>query len=621
MTPATEDATEVAPSALRPIGRSTIFRAGLVAIVLTSLLWRYWTVSKWGWFQDDWVYLTKTAKESFGPYVLQNYNGHIMPAQFTIAWLGTKTAPLDYGLAVACTVTFSVGLILCFALLLRQVFGERGRLLAPLFIVAFTPLWMPVTLWWAASLQTFPLAISMCLTLYFVAKYAMVGRHRRYLWGMALAYVGGLMFWEKALLVVVPAIFFIFVLTHGSRRERLQAAKWPALALSIPTAIYLPIYLLLTRSGDAAKTQLLQGRTLRQTADFFLTGILDVGVPGLLGGPWSVLENPQQIFEATSGVRSVLALAAVIVGATVIGRLRRSGVAALTMLCVYALVSWGLLFTSSRFDVIGVPMVRDARYAADILPVALLVTAFAITPTRLEDSHGWLRIAVDTAPRRLISVASAATATLLAIVTLVTNGRIWDASAPNSPGPWTANLIGDIRDAGPISVYDAMALAHVILSAYFWGDGRLSELLRPLNLEARYNAPAETMYIPDWAGHLKEVAIESASSSSPGPQQGCGYLIEPGRTTIIPLKTPLYAWQWGIELSYFSGGPAVVDVSTGRQKVMLALEPGLHHQQFVMEDQISDISVSARSGSSTFCVTDVQVGSVVSSDRWIGDVR
>lgn len=614
-----ESVAQTAPPAELP-HRSLVFRTGLIVLVAVAVVWRYWTLSSWSWFQDDWIYLTKTAELPFWQYVTQNYNGHLMPGQFVVAWLITKLVPLDYSYAVATTLFFVVASLLAWAAALRTIFGERTRLLYPLVILALSPLFMPISLWWAAAMQVFPLQLSMGLCVFFVARYAVHGFRRRDLVGLSMSYALGLLFWQKALLIVVPVVFVALLLSNGTIRQRVAfawRAAWAPLAI---TVAYIPLYVALTRSGDAARTQLFVARSLRETLDFFLTGILDIGIPAIVGGPWSPLSNPQQTYASGSGVVTLAFLTLAVLGLVAAFRLRRLGVLAVSMAGAYAVASWGLLFTSSRFDALGVFSVRDARYAADIVPVVLLTITFLITPTRIETRSSWLRQKVPLALRQVARAGSVVLVILITISCVFTSGSNWDASAPSSPKVWVDNLTADAAAAGNASVHDALAPNHVIFSAYFPGDARLSKLLKPLALPLKYNVPTEQMYSPDWAGHLMQVDVEAASKASPPPVEGCGYLVDGGQTTVIPLDKGLYNWEWGYQFSYFSGRPAVVTVQSDHKSVDLHFDRGLHQVQFVLEDSASRLLVTGHPGSSPVCVTEVHAGPLKASARWIGDL-
>ena len=264
-------------------------------------VWRYWTVSSWSWFQDDWIYSTRTTELPFWDYITQNYNGHVMPAQFVIAWLITKVAPLDYSYAVATTIFFTIASLLAWAAALRTIFGERLRLLYPLIILSISPVFMPINLWWAAAIQTFPLQLFMGRVS--CSRRAMSRGDKVAGPGLPSGlYSLGLLFWQKALLLLVPIGFVAILVGTGSVQQRLRTVRRILTAVLAITAAYVPAYLLLTRQEDDANTTLFKPRELGDSLNFFLTGIVDIGIPSLLGGPWRALSEPQQVFGSSSGV-------------------------------------------------------------------------------------------------------------------------------------------------------------------------------------------------------------------------------------------------------------------------------------------------------------------------------
>ena len=41
---------------------ATPYRRGVLALAVVTALWRAWTVSRWSWQDDDWVYLADAAR-------------------------------------------------------------------------------------------------------------------------------------------------------------------------------------------------------------------------------------------------------------------------------------------------------------------------------------------------------------------------------------------------------------------------------------------------------------------------------------------------------------------------------------------------------------------------------
>jgi len=150
---------------------SSTFRLGTLAVLLVTLVWRAWTVSAWSWIQDDWIYQIEAQRMPLGEFLTQNYNQHFMPGQFLLVWATTNLAPLDYTWAVVVTVGLSVLSVLAWALALAEVFGENSRALLALALVALSPIFLPTSLWWAASIQVLPLQLAMALVILFLCRY------------------------------------------------------------------------------------------------------------------------------------------------------------------------------------------------------------------------------------------------------------------------------------------------------------------------------------------------------------------------------------------------------------------------------------------------------------------
>jgi hypothetical protein len=192
--------------------------------------------------------------------------------------------------------------------------------------------------------------------------------------------------------------------------------------------------------------------------------------------------------------------------------------------------------------------------------------------------------------------------------------------SPATPKYWVDNLTKDALRSGIGPIHDSNAPDHVIFSVYFPEEARISHLLSPLSRDLTFNAPAEHLLIPDWAGRLMEADVQAASrSASPPPVDGCGYLVNPGQTTVVPLDAALYNWEWGYQFSYFSGQPAMITVASDNKKVDLPIAKGLHQVQFVLEDSATRLRVTGHPDSGPVCVTEVHAGPIEASDRHVGE--
>ncbi len=597
------------------IPRSGAFRIGVEVVILTAVVWRLWTLSGWGFFQDDIIYMERAAQMPFWQFITQNYNGHAMPAQFAIAYAMAHLAPLNYDPAALSVVLFMTSAVIAWVLCLRELFGERLRLVIPIAILAFSPIFMPVSLWWASAMQIYPMLTFMGLTVLFAARFA-----RRQAWAdlflVNLSLALGLLFWEKSLLTTMPSLFVALLVTQALGRRTWISLRWLVLTQAAVSTVYLICYLLIRAQPDQSNTAILQPRGLGDAVSFFGTGLVDILVPALFGGPWSLLENAQSTFPSTEGLSSLVVLAAVIITLVMGYRLRRRGGVAIAMVVCQAVVSWGLVLTSSRFSVMGAFAAKDGRYSADILAVGLVAALFLVTPLRTETDSGWTSANLPT--RRWLAAAAKMVSVLILVSLVMMNGRLWDKIAPTSPGPWLRNFVTDARNAGDRSVYDSLAPSNVIASAFFLDDGRLSHLVVPLDLPLQFNKPADVLLVADDSGRLKEVQVSPDSVAvTPAPVADCGYLVKPGETALIPLTSPMFAWDWGVQLDYFTDTKGTLLVKSANRVTELTVRPGLNSQQFVLVDSVSMFAVSAPASSGAVCITDIKVGQMKPTNRGV----
>ncbi|MBL0004564.1 MAG: hypothetical protein IPP00_11445 [Actinomycetales bacterium] len=593
---------------------STTFRLGALAILVVTLVWRAWTVSAWSWIQDDWIYQIEAQRMPLGDYLTQNYNQHFMPGQFLLAWASTTLAPLDYTWAVVVTVGLSVLSVLAWALALAEVFGENSRALLALALVALSPIFLPTSLWWAASIQVLPLQLAMALVILFLCRYLRRPGPRPLI-GLGVSYALGLFFWQKALLLVIPAFFLVLLLGSGSTRARLRAAWRPLGLLATLTVLYLPAYLLvLAKPGSAGMgvDRTFSPRGLGESLSFFFTGLFNIVLPSLVGGPWGAADNTTSIYDPVPAVLWLPMLALAVCGAILVVRFRHRGGWLIAMVLTYAVVSWGLVLFSSRYQSIGVLSVREARYSADLLPVAFFALTFAFTRSRIEVTTGTPAVRRPL-PQPLAGRVDALVGVLTLAVSLSAlagNGAEWQRIEPHSPRPWVDTIIGDATAVGPRSVYNSVAPDSVIHPGFFPTYAHLNVMLAPLGLPLTFDAPARQVLIARGDGHLVNAAVEDLVQVPTGPVSDCGYLVKPGETAYVPVTNRLFAWTWFVQIDYFSerGGDAVLRADTKSWTVHL--EPGLNQVQLPIVDSVSALAVTGAADAGASCVTKIQVGNI-----------
>ncbi len=592
-----------------------MFRVGLLVLVVVTAAWRWWTISHWSWFADDWIYLYETQQQGFLAYVFQGYNSHLMPGQFLVTWLITAWQPLDFGLAAIVLTVFAVASLIAWAAALREIFGEKVQLLFPLVLLALSPLLLMPTVWWASGIQVLPLQLFMGLSVLFVARYSLRGHRRSDMAALLVSYGLGLFFWEKALLIAIPVLLVSWVLSSGGPRQRLVTALRVLAPPTVLGASYAVLYLSTRRAGavQVPRTEFAP-QSAADWATYMSSSARDVGLPALIGGPFERMSNPWDHY--TPGPQGMgLVLAAVfVVGGLAAVVVRRHGGPAVACLVLYACCTWGLVVTSARFILDGSS--GTGRYTTDLLSVAALAIALVTTPTVLEPGRTALRRPL---PSALVSWGRNALgmgAVAITVVIVVVNVSSWWLARESSPEPWVSTVVSDTTRAGDATLVNAFSPANVMSPIIFREYATLKSMLRPLNLPVTFGAPSGQLLMPDSDGHLMEAeVVKRAAKNRPTDDPTCGFLVRPGGITRIPITVDLYAFAWAVRVDYFAERPTRLTLSTDSVDTDLNLEKGLRLVQFTVTDSISSITVSAPADASPVCVTQVFVGRFAASDR------
>jgi hypothetical protein len=385
------------------------------------------------------------------------------------------------------------------------------------------------------------------------------------------------------------------------------------------SSAYLALYLLATRHSGPSKgveATLLLGRSVGESLRFYLAGLLDVGLPALAGGPWGGLPSVQSTYaELTPSQWLPILSGGLLLGALALV-FRKDALLAMAMTVLYAILTWGLLLASFRYDLLGRYAVHDARYAADIVPVATLTLAYLLTPTRGQKvaRTAWKRPLPPrlTAHSRLIG---SGVLLGLAFSTAYGNGLAWETFRPQSPKPWVTNLLSDARAAGEGSTLDVYAPNNVSAANFFPQSSRISAMLKPLGLPLTFGQPSSRLLNVATDGHLVESNIANSANIPPGPIKGCGYLVTSSEPTIVPVRSQLYSWVWGLRMEYYSQQGGVMKVKTDTTELNVPFPAGLSQIELPVSDSMSAISLNMVAESGNVCVTRIAAGSISASGR------
>ncbi|RZU72235.1 hypothetical protein EV384_0584 [Micromonospora kangleipakensis] len=357
-------------------------RAAAVAMILVSLVWRAQLASRGYLAVDDYVLIARAAESDLTPsFLLTLYNNHFMPAALLITWLVTRAAGLAYWPYVLLLTAAQAVLAVSFARLLRTLVRPGWALLVPLAVFLFSPLTLEATSWWAVGVNMLPMQIAMVLAVGAQVRYVRTGR-KRHLATLALAVLFGLIFFEKALLVV-PLVFLLtaFLFVGGPPVRAVLATVrryWPSwLVLTALSLAFLALY------GSRAESSLRRPDSLGEVLSFLWQLLGSTVVPGLLGGPWRWLPAGDGApVTAPPELGRWIAWTVFLVLVVLTVRLRRVAGRAWLLFATYLALVTALLAATRLGSIYSDVAGAVPRYVSDVVVVAALCIGVALLGLR-----------------------------------------------------------------------------------------------------------------------------------------------------------------------------------------------------------------------------------------------
>jgi hypothetical protein len=262
-------------------------KVALAAAVLVAvqLLIRAVLAFRGYFYWDDLILVGRAGSHSLlsPSFLFDDHDGHVMPAAFLVAGAITRLAPLNW---VGPAISLVVLQLLASLALLRSLYvilGWRPVLLVPLTFALFTPLGVPGFAWWAAALNSLPMLAALAWVCADAILLVRTGNQRYAATGV-LAYLGGLLFFEKAAVIPFVAFAVAALLCHVQSDRSAIPTVWRAgirlwtasLAL---TGGWVVVYL-------AVVNQHRWSSDLTMTWDLLRRSVTHGIIPGLAGGPW-----------------------------------------------------------------------------------------------------------------------------------------------------------------------------------------------------------------------------------------------------------------------------------------------------------------------------------------------
>lgn len=580
---------------------------GVALLLLAQLVLRAWAGSGAYFWQDDFRLVRQSLDGLTRDFLLQDYAGHLMPGGMAWAWALGRVAPLDWDLALAGLLAIQLATGIVLARTLLGLFGRRMAVLLPLGLYALSPLAMNSFLWWSNGIQLLPTQLALVVAVDGHVRFLRDGR-RRHAAQAVLAVVGGLAFYEKA--VLAPGLLALLTLLPLARDTGLRRVTGPLRrhpvywgAHAAVVAGYTAVYLSLTSSLQAAAP----------TA----SGVLDVAtfaartlVTGVVGGPWQApdgLPSPVQAFAAPPS--PVLAAATALVGLVVLGSLavRRGAAArAWTVLVAYLAVDVALVVVG-RLDLVGPWIAADPRYYTDAVPVAALALGLALLPTTdpAETAARPRPAALPTGRWRDAALVVVAALIAGSVVSTLSLGRLAER---NSVRPYVDGLRAQLAAAPGTAVADGPVPTHVMWGL-FGPYARVSTVLGPLPEGRRVGAPADDLRVFTTDGELVPAGFVGATATPPGPDGACGSRLVPGGTLTLPL--PHEGTASHVRLEWLTGRPATAVVEVGPARHVVRLDAGVRRLHLPVGGPVERVVIRDVEGESVVCVLGAVAGTVL----------
>ena len=607
------------PRSLTGIPKVALAAAALIAV---QLVIRAVLAFRGYFYWDDLILVGRAGTHGLlsPSYLFDDHDGHVMPAAFLVAGAITRLAPLNWiGPAISLLV---LQLLASLALLraLHVILGWRPVLLIPLTFALFTPLGVPGFAWWAAALNSLP----MLAALAWVCADAIMlirTRNQRYAVSGVLVYLGGLLFFEKA--VVIPfAAFAIAALlrhVHGDRAAPAAfSAVWRAgirlwtVSLAL-TAAWIAVYLVVVN-------QQRWSWDLRMTWDLLRRSVTHGIVPGLAGGPWAWDRWAPASPWATPPVAVRTLGWLVLVVALVLSLVRKQRIVPVWLTAAGYVVACQVpiyLMRSSRFT--ALELAQTLRYFPDLVVVLALLAAVGFCASN-RPSDGRLQQWLDaSAPRTVVTAAVAASFVASSWYSTATFLKSWQ---DNPAQPYLQNARRGLAAAHSTSNAPLLnqEVDPLVLGRVAWPDNLASHMFALLRDRPEFASATTQLRTLDSTGRLVDAQVTWVRMIVPGPVPQCGYFVQPDRPVRLPLDGPLLPTDWTAEINYLANGDGSMTLSLSEgPDARVPLHPGLNRVYVRLPGAGNAITVRANTGALAVCLAAGPVGYAVPRSSHLGE--
>lgn len=592
-------------------GRDAVLTAALLLIALQLAVRA--TASQQGWFySDDFELLSDaTGRGLSRTYLFTPHDLHLMPGGLFMTWLVAQAGAFNWALASGMLVALqALADVACLAMLLRA-FGRRWAVVALLSLYLFSSLTLTAFMWWSAAINQVPAQAAFFVAVTCHLTHLRTGRTRPALLA-ALAVAVGLLFFEKALLVLGPIFALTLVWPGVPGRGVLDRARanlgrsWRALATyGVLAAGYLALYAASPRGADSTSPGEIDWDGL---TDAMLRRSL---ATSLLGGPWRWSDDNPPLGQVAApdwvATLCLVAIAAVVVLAVQ----RGSGDwRALVLVVPYLAVSV-LLTGLGRGAQLGSFAGLELRYLADAAPVLTLGAGMLFLRLRTDPSpeagDATEPVPLGSATRTRVAMVGLVSAAAVAgsVVTHVGYLRSWTGDFPAKS--YTRTVVEASR-AGTLRVVDS-PVPELVMSATSFPSNLPSRMFAPLGDRVQAATSGTDLQALGTTGTPYAAVVTGGAESVPGPVEGCGYPVTSSTTKVLLDGTPPDFFWWA-EISYLSGSPGRASVQIGDTVHEWPVERGVHRYFLQGEGSVEDVRVRQLEGADAICVDAIAIGQV-----------
>ncbi|QNN53037.1 hypothetical protein [Nocardioides mesophilus] len=576
----------------RYVESGPVLKVALLMLAIQTV-WRGTITFQSYFWQDDFRYLADAHSRGLSAgFLLQDYNGHVMPGQFFVVWVVSR---LEFSFVAPAVTLVALQLVASALLLwvLLLLWPGRPEVLVGYAIYLFSPLGLVAGTWWAAGLQALPLQCTMLLALA-----ACIKDHRTPGWRWkaltVLALVLGLVFWEKALLIIPLLVLVQLLLLDDARwadrrlllrRYRAQWSVWLLVGVA-----YTVGYLVIVGRGEAG----VGARASYQ--DFLLNAVVKMLLPGVVGGPWTQTGGENTVYP-TPGT---FALAVATTGVVLLAgwawsRQPRAALRAGLLLGAYLFMDLGLvLLARSDFALL---LARDPRYVTDALPVVAIAVTAAFAPAGEEEpSPHW------TPQHRLLQVCVAVCAVLVAS-SWISVQALKDQLSHAYAKAYVTRLLAEHQALPEVVIVDAAAPPVGVVAQ------PVGVVFAAAGQQPIFDQPSADLRMADGFGFLAPVVVPQPEFSEVGPQPGCGWPAS-ARPTRVFTHSGRAGVRRVVQLGYFADRDTALLVGLSPIGVprYVAAPAGFGHLSLLTRAEAPMVTFVRPAGAPRLCVTDLTVG-------------